>query len=210
MLTSHSRCHGAPPKEPWEYGKEFNDYFRATVEVKYKLMPYIYAQSKLASEKGLPMVRALFVEYPEDPGAWLVDNEYLFGSDILVAPLFENVMERDVYLPKGKWIDYQTGKIYTSGWNHIQAGKIEAIILVRDGAILPHLKLAQSTMDMDWSNIELITYIADASKASGYICLPTDNQLIPLNIMVIDHKPRLDTNALTGKVKFSSRIFTDL
>lgn len=56
------------------------------------------------------MMRALFVEYPNDPGAWLVDNEYLFGSSMLVAPLFEEVEERDVYLPEGTWIDYQTKK----------------------------------------------------------------------------------------------------
>ncbi len=61
-------------------------------------MPYIYGQAKGASEKGLPMLRALFVEYPNDPGAWLIDDQYLFGSDMLVAPLFENVTERNVYL----------------------------------------------------------------------------------------------------------------
>jgi alpha-D-xyloside xylohydrolase len=205
LFTSHSRCHGAPPKEPWEYGREFNDYFRAAVEMKYRLMPYVYAQSKFASEKGLPMLRALFVEFPEDPGSWLVDNEYLFGSDILVAPLFENNMERDVYLPKGKWIDYQTGKIYNSGWNRIKADKIEAILLVRDGAVLPHLKLAQSTMDMDWSNIELVTYTADKQKASGYICLPSDNKLVTLSLTIKGNQSILDSNPLEGRVKFTTK-----
>src|SRR5665647_2052192 len=63
-------------------------------------MPYVYAQSKDASERGLPMVRALFIEYPDDPGSWQVDDEYLFGSDILVAPLMETATTgRDVCLP---------------------------------------------------------------------------------------------------------------
>ena len=101
MLTSHSRCHGAPPKEPWEYGEDFMNDFRRAVEMKYKLMPYIYAQAKYCSEHGLPMVRALFIEYPDDPGSWLVEDEYLFGSDILVAPLMHaQTTARDVYLPR--------------------------------------------------------------------------------------------------------------
>jgi len=59
------------------------------------------------------MVRALFIEYPGDPGAWQVEDEYLFGADILVAPLLEaQTTGRDVYLPPGQWIDYQTGKLY--------------------------------------------------------------------------------------------------
>ena len=70
------------------------DEFRKGVELKYKLMPYVYAQAKDSAERGLPMVRALFVEYPDDPGSWLVDDEYLFGSDILVAPLFEARIHR--------------------------------------------------------------------------------------------------------------------
>jgi len=61
-------------------------------------------------------------EYPGDPGSWLVEDEYLFGSDILVAPLMESgVSARDVYLPPGQWIDYQSGKVYAGGWHNIAA-----------------------------------------------------------------------------------------
>ena len=112
------------------------DKFRAIDEMKYKLMPYVYAQAKDCSEHGLPMVRALFVEFPDDPGSWQVDDEYLYGSQILVAPLMhENETGRDVYLPPGTWIDYQTGKAYAGGWQKIEAGKIPEIILVRDGTV---------------------------------------------------------------------------
>ncbi len=123
MLTSHSRCHGTAPKEPWNYSQQFMDDFRVIDELKYKLMPYVYAQAKDCSERGLPMLRALFVEYPDDPGSWLVDDEYLFGSDVLVAPLLESGTTRAVYLPPGKWIDYQTWKAYVGGWNRIQADR---------------------------------------------------------------------------------------
>jgi alpha-D-xyloside xylohydrolase len=179
FLTSHSRAHGAPPKEPWLYNPGFVKAFREAAEMKYKLMPYVYAQAKECTEKGLPMVRALFVEFPNDPGAWTVDDAYLFGSDIYVAPLMENTKGRQVYLPGGKWIDYQTGKTYDRGWNDIEAGAIPCIILVRDGAVIPHAKLAQSTDKIDWSNIDLKVY-GNQQTAKGLICLPADDILVSL------------------------------
>ncbi|MFA9392345.1 MAG: TIM-barrel domain-containing protein [Prolixibacteraceae bacterium] len=181
MLSSHTRSHGAPPTEPWEYSNDFLKGFRKADNMRYELMPYIYAQAKQSTEKGLPMLRALFVEFPEDPGAWLIDNEYLFGADILVAPLFEEVTSRDVYLPgKGKWIDYQNGKMYDSGWNHITAGDIPIVMLVREGAAIPHIKLAQSTKFMDWSKIDLKVF--GKGDASCLVCLPETNELKEINI----------------------------
>ena len=141
-------------------------------------MPYVYAQAKQCAEKGLPMVRALFVEFPDDPGAWMIDDEYLFGSQILVAPIFEQgTTGRIVYLPGGKWIDYQTGKVYPSGWNYIEAGELAIILLVRDGSAVPHIELAQSTADMDWSNLFVKSFTADVKNARGLICLPSDDRL---------------------------------
>ena len=102
FLSSHTRAHGAPPTEPWLISQSFTDAFRESAELKYRLMPYVYAQAKDCSEHGLPMVRALFVEFPDDPGAWLVEDEYLFGSQMLVAPLLESGNSRTCYLPKGK------------------------------------------------------------------------------------------------------------
>ena len=93
-----------------------------------------------------------------------MDDEYLYGSQILVAPLLhENETSRDVYLPPGTWIDYQTGKNYSGGWQKIEAGKIPEIILVRDGTVIPHIALAQSTAQMDWSKIELRVFAKDAT-----------------------------------------------
>lgn len=193
FLTSHTRAHGAPPTEPWLYdSKRVQDVFRRSAEMKYRLMPYVYAQAKECTERGLPMLRALFVEFPDDPGAWRVDDEYLFGSQILVAPLLESgITRRTVYLPAGKWIDYQTGKAYESGWHEIEADALPIIILVRDGSVLPHLKLAQCTADLDWSRINLKVYSADRKQAEGLICLPSDNRLQVVKVDCGKSKPQL-------------------
>lgn len=209
MLSSHTRSHGAPPKEPWEYNESFNTAFREATNMRYRLMPYIYAQAKQCTETGLPMVRALFVEYPDDPGAWLIDNQYLFGPDILVAPMMENGSERDVYLPGGKWIDYQTKEIYAPGWHRIKTGKIPVVMLVRDGAVIPHIRLAQSTMDMDWSNLELVSF-SSGQTANGLLCFPSENKLLPVTLNKKGNSFGLDRDPSGGKVKFRALNYTDL
>lgn len=197
FLTSHSRAHGAPPKEPWLYNDDFVKAFRQSAEMKYKLMPYVYAQAVQCTEKGLPMVRALFVEYPDDPGAWQVEDAYLFGSDILVAPMMEAGKSRSVYLPKGNWVDYQSGKTYTPGWHTIEVGQIPAVILVREGAVIPHARLAQSTDKIDWSNIELKVY-GNVNKADGWICLPSDNKLTEITVLKSGNAYRVEKGQLQG------------
>lgn len=177
FLSSHTRAHGAPPTEPWLISESFTKAFRECAELKYRLMPYVYAQAKDCSNCGLPMVRALFVEYPDDPGAWLVEDEYLFGSQILVAPLMESGDSRDCYLPKGKWIDYQGGEVYNGGWQKIKAGRIPAVILVRDGSLIPVVPVAQSTDKIEWDKMELKAYKADAQKCHGLVFKPGDSDV---------------------------------
>ncbi|MEI9971300.1 MAG: TIM-barrel domain-containing protein [Ignavibacteriota bacterium] len=204
MLTSHSRSHGAPPKEPWEYSATFLDDFRRADEMKYRLMPYIYAQARDASQRGLPMVRALFVEYPNDPGAWEVEDEYLFGSDILVAPLLEGgTRGRAVYLPEGQWIDYQTGKPYAGGWHRIEAGQIPIVMLVRDGSVIPQIQPAQSTAQLDWSKLDMVVFASGAQTAHGLICLPSDNALHTMQATRRDGTFALTSDPLGGKARLS-------
>jgi alpha-D-xyloside xylohydrolase len=200
MMSSHSRCHGQKPKEPWTYDAATMDKFRSIVELKYRLMPYVYAQAKDSADRGLPMLRALFLEFPDDPGSWLVDDEFLYGSSILVAPLLhEGATGRNVYLPPGMWIDYQTGKNYSAGWQKIEAGEIPEIILVRDGTVLPRIALAQSTAQMDWSKIELAIFAKDSAKAIGQICLPSDKLLRQLSLTKSSGSWTLDSDPLPGK-----------
>lgn len=209
MLTSHSRAHGIPPKEPWEYGEALTDAFRRAAELKYRLMPYVYAQSKDASERGLPMVRALFIEFPEDPGSWTVEDEYLFGSDVLVAPLLEaGSTGRPVYLPPGGWIDYQSGKSYRGGWHTIGAGQIPVVMLVRDGSAIPHIGLAQSTSQMDWSRLELVVFADRAKSATAMIYLPGENTLRHLDLSARGRGFALTHDPMAGKVTWTIRRFT--
>ena len=107
-----------------------------------------------------------------------VEDQYLFGSQMLVAPMMEDGTSRNVYLPgKDKWIDYQTGKVYTPGWHKVACGKLPIIIMVKDGSAIPHVNVAQSTDKIDWSKIQWKKYLADRKEATGKICLPSDGHL---------------------------------
>lgn len=100
----------------------------------------------------------------------------MFGSNLLVAPMLEEGSGRDVYLPgRQKWIDYQTGKVYAPGWNHIECGTLPIIILVKDGSAIPHIPVAQCTDQMKWDKITWKKYLADEKKAEGCsVCRRTD------------------------------------
>jgi alpha-D-xyloside xylohydrolase len=127
---------------------------------------------------------------------------------MLVAPLFENVTSRDVYLPPGQWIDYQTGKAYFGGWHNIEAGKIPIVVLVREGAVIPHIKLAQSTAQMDWSTLDLVVYSSDSQKANGLICLPSDQVLHNISLVRRDGTFKMESDPFVGKVTWRVGLYS--
>ncbi len=202
MLTSHTRAHGAPPREPWEYDEALTEDFRRALGLKYSLMPYIYAQAKDSSGRGYPMLRTLFFEYPNDPGSWDIDDEYMFGSNLLVGPLFDSSDTRKVYLPPGDWIDYQTGKVYAGAqWHDIKAGDIPVVLLVKNHSVLPHIKVAQSTKDMDWKDVELRIFSTDKEPITGLFALPK-GALQTISLSPSTGGFALVEDPLRGKVKW--------
>lgn len=113
LLLSHSRCHGKPPREPWHYSESFVDYFRTVARLRYRLLPYIAAEAHASALSGQPFARPLCLEYPEDALSWRVDDQFLAGSSLLVAPFFKaGESSRSVYLPPGRWTDLFTGNAH--------------------------------------------------------------------------------------------------
>ncbi len=203
VLTSHTRAHGAPPREPWEYDAALVEDFRRALNLRYSLMPYIYAQAKDSSARGFPMLRALFFEFPNDDTSWMIEDEYMFGDSLLVAPLLEEgKLARKVYLPPGAWIDYQTGKVYEGAhWHEIAAGEIPVVLLVKNHSVVPHAKPAQNTGEIDWNNIELRVFSTDNAPVAGLFALP-DAQLQTLNLTANGSSYALKNDFSGGKIKW--------
>lgn len=208
VLTSHTRAHGAPPREPWEYDEALTEDFRKALGLRYSLMPYIYAQAKDSSNKGFPMLRTLFFEFPNDKTAWTIEDEYMFGENLLVAPLFEDGKNsRQVYLPTGDWIDYQSGKIYQGEkWHEIMAGEIPVILLVKNHSVLPMVKPVQHTGEIDWNNIELKVFSTDKANVTGKFALPNgDLQTLELNFPKDNYALKNDIS--NGRIKWQIKSF---
>lgn len=168
IFTSHMRCHGAPPKEPWAYSPQFLASFRHMLELRYRLMPYILAQSINCSAKGLPLVRAMFIEYPDDPTCQGMEDEYFFGNDILVAPLFESCRERKVYLPQGSWVELGTNQVLEGGrWHTVTASVYPGLAFVRGGAVIPMVDAALTTDAIQWDTLRYVKFDDGVSPASG-------------------------------------------
>jgi alpha-D-xyloside xylohydrolase len=197
-LTSHVRTHGAPPREPWEYDEAFTADFRRAMELRYALMPYIVAQAKVNAAKGHPMLRALFFDHPDDPTSWMVEDEYQFGADLLVAPLFaDSATARSVYVPPGTWIDYQTGTAYDGArWHEIASGQIPIVLLVRNHAVIPHAAVAQSTSSIDWRHLELRVFSTDDAPSTGTVATGDGGEVRQIRVV----NGRVDVDPLGGAV----------
>ena len=126
--------------EVWSYGEECFEIMKKYLFMRERLRPYIKEQMALTHEKGTPIMRPLFFDFKDDGAAWEVDDEYMFGPDILVAPVMEaGADSRKVYLPAGsKWTDAWTGREYQGGETVNADAPIDVIpLFLKDGAKLP-------------------------------------------------------------------------
>ncbi|GAA4416145.1 alpha-xylosidase [Georgenia halophila] len=139
MLSSHSRFHGSDSyRVPWAFDEEAVEVTRAFSKLKMTLMPYLMALGEEAHRDGVPIMRPMVLEFPEDPGAATVETQYMLGESLLVAPVFSASGEVDVYLPPGTWTDALTGeKIVGPRWVHQVHDFMSVPLLVRAGTVLP-------------------------------------------------------------------------
>ncbi len=116
LMSSHSRLHGFTSyRVPWIYDDEAVDVLRAFTKLKCRLMPYLYGVAAQAAASGLPMMRAMLLEFPDDPACEALDRQYMLGPSLLVAPVFSEEGDVSFYLPDGKWTHVLTGEIAEGG-----------------------------------------------------------------------------------------------
>lgn len=138
VFSSHSRLHGSVSyRVPWLFDEEACDVLRELVNLKCRLMPYIYSQAVETHISGIPMMRPMFMEFPEDRMCDVLDKEYMLGDSILVAPVFKESGECEYYLPKGRWYNLITKKTYEGGsWIKEKFDYRSFPLLARENTIL--------------------------------------------------------------------------
>lgn len=160
-LTPFLRSHSVGwvgNKEPWEFGEEFTKINRASVELRYQFLPYLYTLFREHERSGEPVMRPLWYEFPNDKLTYLINDQYMVGSDILVAPVVKDGMRtRGIYLPLGaEWIDWWTGEKYESGKTHYLPAPLDILpIFIRVGAIIPTQSIIQHTGEMPSAEVTL-------------------------------------------------------
>ncbi|MFD9124025.1 TIM-barrel domain-containing protein [Kitasatospora sp. NPDC059571] len=133
---------GYQDKQPWRFAEPYLSINRKYLQLKMRLMPYLYTMSRVATDTGVPSTRALVLEYPNDPVARgnQTSGEFMAGDSFLVAPVVSDTSTRDgIYLPAGSWTDYWTGTVYQGpGWLNGYSAPLDTLpLFVKSGAVVP-------------------------------------------------------------------------
>jgi alpha-glucosidase len=161
---------GTPEQEPWSYGIRHEEVNRRAIELRYQLLPHLYNLLEETSRTGAPVFRPLLYDYPEDPATWERDDEFLWGRDVLVAPVLrEGVTDREVYLPKGDWYDFWTAAKVEGGRTfRVPVTLDDTPIFVRAGAFVFRQPTVQNTGEMPGQPLIVSVYPSARSDASLY------------------------------------------
>jgi alpha-glucosidase len=170
-LLPFCRNHNAqnqPDQEPWVFGEPYESAYRTAIELRYRLMPYLYTLFHAAATSGAPIMRPLYYHYPQDEQACDIESEFLLGDSLLSAPIFEQgATSRSVYLPAGSWFDYWTGEEYPGeGWSEVPAPLERWPLLVRGNTIIPGGPLMHYTDQLPTDPLTFTCYMAEDGLAN--------------------------------------------
>jgi alpha-D-xyloside xylohydrolase len=138
LLSSHSRLHGSSSyRVPWLYDEEAVDVVRFFTRLKASLMPYIYSTAVETGKTGIPTMRAMVLEFTDDPNTAYLDKQYMLGDSLLVAPVFNDGSIAEYYLPNGNWTDFFTEESVEGGrWIREKIGYLDIPLMVRENSVI--------------------------------------------------------------------------
>jgi alpha-D-xyloside xylohydrolase len=162
LFVSHPRAHGPIAREPWRFGEQALAIFRQYAKLRYRLMPYVWSSAHACVETALPLMRPLLLDWQDDPTTAGIDDQWLFGEGLLVAPILDESNRRRVYLPAGRWYDWWTGAVIHEGdfgrWFDVSAPLDRLPLYARGGAIIPLCEDMAHTGEKPWDAITLRVY----------------------------------------------------
>jgi alpha-glucosidase len=169
IYRDHS-AKGTADQEPWVSGPEQEAVRRRYIELRYRLLPYFYSGIEEAARTGIPFMRPLFLEYPQQTNFYGDNRDFLFGEDFFVAPVVTEMVDaEEIQLPPGDWYDYwNSEKLSSAKPLRLNPRLDELPLYVRAGAIIPTQPLVQSTMDVPNGPLQLRVYPGDACRGTLY------------------------------------------
>jgi len=166
IFRNHS-AKGTRMREPWVDGPEHEAIRKRYIENRYRLFPYVYTSMEETSRTGIPLMRAMFLEFPDDPAFAGMDREFMFGPSLLVAPGNETTNPYEVKFPAGPWYDLWTGQS-VSDKQMVEPALDTLPAYVRGGSILPEQPVVQSTNETPNGPLQLSVYPGPDCKGSLY------------------------------------------
>lgn len=165
VFSSHARSHGKRFHEPWEYGKTAERISRKYLELRYQLLPYIYSQAVHSSRTALPMVRPMLLDFQDDPTTWQLETQYLFGKNLLAAPVFNHSGTVRVYFPEGAWCDFWNDEIIEGPcWKNIRADLETYPLWIREGSVIPMGPVMQYVSEKPMDPLTVVCFRPEAGS----------------------------------------------
>ena len=173
LLSSHSRLHGSSSyRVPWIFDDESVDVLRVFTKLKLRLMPYLFQKAIEARASGLPMMRAMMLEFPNDPTTATLDQQYMLGDALLVAPIFRSDNTVTYYVPEGQWTEYFSERGVQGGrWITEEHGFLSLPLLVRPNTLLA-LGAEDSRPDYDYGHEPTLVLYALEDGATTTVDIP--------------------------------------
>lgn len=169
FFRNHSSV-GTIFQEPWAFGEKYEKVIKKFIRLRYKFMPYIYNLFYESSQSGLPIIRPLFMEYPDDENTYDLSYQFMVGEDILVAPIYEKGKRKKlVYLPQANWINYFTGEKYNGGQYIIEDSPLEKMPLyIRGGAIILLTEAMNYIGEKEVDTGQIVIFLDDEIEENSY------------------------------------------
>lgn len=158
-------------QEPWAFGPEVEEISKKYIELRYKLMPYLYNAFNDAAETGSPVQQPLVYQFQEDEKTYDINDQFMFGDSLMVAPVVEEgVTNRNIYLPEGaSWVDFWTGEEFEGGQSINKDADLGTMpLFVKQDSIIPTREVQQYTGELPLKNLILDTYLENEASYSFY------------------------------------------
>ncbi len=166
LFRNHSAM-GTTPQEPWAFGQPFEAFCRAAIELRYRLLPYLYTCFATAARDGVPIARPLVFAFPQDDALATVDDEMLVGGNLLAAPVLESEQaHRRVVFPVGAWVDWETGARYTGPLRERVESPLDVLpLFAREGSVIPLGPVTQYVGEQTEEPLTLACYLGPEESA---------------------------------------------
>ena len=159
LFRNHS-SNGSIYQEPWQFGEKTVNIYRKFVELRYRLLPYLYDLFAECEKTGLPIMRPLVLHYEKDENTWNLNDEFLVGEHLLVAPVLEQGQTKKmVYLPEGIWYDFNTGKRYEGKQYYLVDAPLDTCpIFAKAGSMIPAYEVMQYVGEKPYDTLNMLVF----------------------------------------------------